>query len=116
MPRFLARLDQAAASVPDPTVLINTIPLIEAQASSEIENIVTPLTRCSDSSDDDDSADPATREALRYRTTLRVGYDAVEERGLTAATASRICTTIKGRDMRVRDLPGTHLAHPIWAR
>jgi Fic family protein len=37
----LAKLDQAASSIPNPTVLINTIPLLEAQASSEIENIVT---------------------------------------------------------------------------
>lgn len=109
----LARLDQAAASIPDPTILINTIPLIEAQASSEIENIVTTADALFRFLDDDDSADPATREALRYRTALRVGYDALEERGLTAATATRICTTIKGRDMRVRGLPGTHLAHPI---
>ncbi|MFZ2242255.1 MAG: Fic/DOC family N-terminal domain-containing protein [Gordonia amarae] len=109
----LARLDQAAASIPDPTILINTIPLIEAQASSEIENIVTTTDTLFRFLDDDESADPATREALRYRTALRVGYDAVRRRGLTVATATTICTTIKGREMRVRDLPGTHLAHPI---
>ena len=37
----LAQLDQAVVSIPNPTALINTIPLLEAQASSEIENIVT---------------------------------------------------------------------------
>ncbi|WP_223373104.1 Fic/DOC family N-terminal domain-containing protein [Gordonia bronchialis] len=37
----LAKLDQAAVSMPNPTVLINSIPILEAQASSEIENIVT---------------------------------------------------------------------------
>ena len=37
----LAALRQATALIPNPTVLINTIPLLEAQASSEIENIVT---------------------------------------------------------------------------
>lgn len=33
----LAALDQAARRIPNPTVLINSIPLLEAQASSEIE-------------------------------------------------------------------------------
>jgi hypothetical protein len=37
----LASLKQATALIPDPSVLINTIPLLEAQASSAIENIVT---------------------------------------------------------------------------
>jgi len=37
----LASLDQAARRIANPTVLINSIPLLEAQASSEIENIVT---------------------------------------------------------------------------
>ncbi len=37
----LAALRQATALMPNPAVLINTIPLLEAQASSEIENIVT---------------------------------------------------------------------------
>ena len=37
----LAALRQATALIPNPTVLINSIPLLEAQASSEIENIIT---------------------------------------------------------------------------
>lgn len=37
----VARLDRAADLMPDPSVLINTVPLLEAQASSEIENILT---------------------------------------------------------------------------
>ena len=37
----LASLKQATALIPNPTVLINTIPLLGAQASSTIENVVT---------------------------------------------------------------------------
>ena len=37
----LAELKQAAELIPNPAMLINTLPLLEAQASSEIENIVT---------------------------------------------------------------------------
>ncbi|MET9203215.1 Fic/DOC family N-terminal domain-containing protein [Gordonia sp. NPDC003585] len=111
--RSLARLDQAAISIPNPTVLINTIPLIEAQASSEIENIVTTTDDLFRFLDDDDGADSATREALRYRTALRVGFDETLNRPITSATAITVCSTIKGHDMRVRDLPGTRLAHPV---
>ena len=37
----LAELKQAAGLIPNQGMLINTLPLLEAQASSEIENIVT---------------------------------------------------------------------------
>lgn len=37
----LAELKQAAELIPNQTVLINTIPLLEAKDSSEIESIVT---------------------------------------------------------------------------
>ncbi|MGB7300512.1 MAG: Fic/DOC family N-terminal domain-containing protein [Burkholderiaceae bacterium] len=37
----LAELKQLSDSLPNPAVRINTIPILEAQASSEIENIVT---------------------------------------------------------------------------
>ena len=37
----LAELKQAAELIPNQGMLINTLPVMEAQASSEIENIVT---------------------------------------------------------------------------
>ena len=37
----LAELKQAAELIPNPAMLINTLPILEARASSEIENIVT---------------------------------------------------------------------------
>lgn len=108
----LAQLDQAVASIPNPTVLINAIPILEAQASSEIENIVTTTDELFRHLEDEAGADPATRETLRYRTALRVGFDRTLERGLTTATASAICSIIKGREMKVRALPGTRIGRP----
>ncbi|WP_061964826.1 Fic family protein [Demequina aurantiaca] len=107
----LARLDQAAASMPNPTVLINTIPLLEAQASSEIENIVTTTDALFQHAEHDAGADPATRETLRYRTALRIGSELTEQRGVTTNTATAICSAIKGVDMRVRTLPGTRIGN-----
>lgn len=108
----LGQLDQAVVSIPNPTVLINTLPVLEAQASSEIENVVTTTDELFRHLDDDAGADSATREALRYRTALRVGFEMTETRGLTAATAGAVCSTIKGREMKVRAVPGTRIASP----
>jgi Fic family protein len=110
--KALAQLDQAVVSIPNPAVLINTIPLLEAQASSEIENIVTTTDELFRHLDDDAGADPATRETLRYRTALRAGFDLTLERGLTTSTARAVCSTIKGREMDIRTLPGTRIGNP----
>jgi len=109
----LAQLDQAAASIPNPAVLINTIPLLEAQASSEIENIVTTTDALFRHLEDDAGADPATKETLRYRTALRVGFATTVERGLTKSTAAAVCSTIMGREMDLRGLPGTRIGNPV---
>jgi len=108
----LAKLDQAVVSIPNPTVLINSIPILEAQASSEIENIVTTTDELFRHLDDDAGADPATRETLRYRTALKVGFDRTTERGLTTSTAIDVCSTIKGREMQIRTIPGTRIGNP----
>lgn len=56
----LAGLKQATELIPNPTVLINTIPLLEAKDSSEIENIVTTTDQLFRHADGHDGkADPA---------------------------------------------------------
>lgn len=110
----LAQLDQAARAMPNSDVLINTIPLLEARASSEIENIVTTADELFRHMGDEDSAgDPAVRETLRYRTALRTGFGAVMERGLTVATAERVWSTIHGREVGIRALRGTRIGNPL---
>ena len=70
----LAELKQAAELIPNAAVLVNTIPLLEARASSEIENIVTTTDKLFEFADiAEDRADAATKEALRYRTALFEG-------------------------------------------
>jgi Fic family protein len=70
----LAELNAAADLIPNPMILLNTLPILEARASSEIENIVTTADRLFQfAADDPARADPATKEALRYRTALRRG-------------------------------------------
>ncbi|MFN0164165.1 MAG: protein adenylyltransferase Fic [Burkholderiales bacterium] len=105
----LAELKQAGELIPNQSVLINTLPLLEAQASSEIENIVTTTDRLFRFRDADQQADPATREALRHSSALLEGFRALKERPLSTRTAEQVCTRIKGTEMQVRRVPGTQL-------
>jgi len=106
----LAELKSVGALIPNQAVLINTIPLLEAQASSEIENIVTTTDALFRYSQLEDSADdPATKEALRYRGALYQGFTSLRERPLSTNTAVQVCTHIKNVEMQVRRGPGTAL-------
>jgi Fic family protein len=107
----LAELKQAAELIPNQTMLINTIPLLEAKDSSEIENIVTTTDQLFQHVDGDGQADHATKEALRYRTALHHGYRSLQSRPLCTATAVEVCRTLKGADMDIRRTPGTQLAN-----
>jgi Fic family protein len=106
----LAQLKQAAELIPNQAMLINTLPLLEAQASSEIENIVTTTDRLFQFREASDQADAVTKEALRYSHALLAGVNTLAKRPLTTRTAEQICTEIKGHEMRVRRVPGTALA------
>ena len=107
----LAELKQAAELIPNQGILINTLPLLEARASSEIENIVTTTDRLFQFREADAKADPATKEALRYGHALMHGFQDLQDRPLTTSTAEKVCTRIKGVEMQIRRVPGTALAN-----
>jgi Fic family protein len=110
--KALAELKTAGQLIPDQRVLIHIIPLLEARGSSEIENIVTTndaLFR--EASLEDGDADPATKEALRYRAALFEGFEAIQSRPITTATAVEIVRTLKGVNLDVRATPGTTLTN-----
>jgi Fic family protein len=106
----LAELKQAAELIPNPAFLINTLPLLEAQASSEIENIVTTKDRLFQFREAHEEADPATKEALRYSRALLQGFQSLRNRPLSTRMAEEVCSHIKGTQMTVRRIPGTALA------
>ena len=105
----LAELKQAAELIPNQAMLINTIPLLEAKDSSEIENIVTTTDKLFQHSQTESQADSATKEALRYRTALSQGFHALTDKPLCTSTAVEICRTLKGVNMDIRRTPGTQL-------
>ncbi|MFQ5546815.1 MAG: protein adenylyltransferase Fic [Woeseia sp.] len=106
----MAELKQAAELIPNAAVLVNALPLLEARASSEIENIVTTTDKLFEFADiAEDKADAATKEALRYRSALFEGSKMVRRGMLTTDMAIHICSTIKDMELDIRDDSGTKL-------
>ena len=107
----LAELKQSSDLIPNTDILINNLTLLEAQASSEIENIVTTTDQLFQYSSigNEGAADPSTKEALRYRSALYEGFQRLSERPLNTNTAITVCSAIKDVDMQVRRVPGTAL-------
>ncbi len=108
----LAELKQAAELIPNAAVLVNALPLLEAQASSEIENIVTTTDKLFEFVEmAEDKADAATKEALRYRTALFEGTKMVQRGMLTIDMAIQICSMIKNLELDLRVDSGTTLSN-----
>nr|WP_281497025.1 Fic/DOC family N-terminal domain-containing protein [Ornithinimicrobium sp. F0845] len=110
-------MDQASQSIPNPTVLTNTIPLLEAHASSEIENIVTTTDDLFRHMDEEDGAhDAATRETRRYRTALHTGFPERHRPRTHRRDRRAGLHDHQGREMQVRALPCTRIANPATPR
>ena len=112
--RALARLDGACKRLPDPTMLINLIPLMEAQASNEIENIVTTNDELFKAAHGAlTQPTPQVKEALRCCEALRAGVESLTSRPLTKQTAIDICSRLLGRPSIIRNTPGTYIGTPM---
>jgi Fic family protein len=75
--RALATVNGNLNRLPNPLILINTLALQEAKASTEIENIFTTedeLYKAISDTYRDANIDPATKEVLKYREALWAGY------------------------------------------
>ncbi len=113
----LAELKQAGDLIPNPTMLINILPLLEAQASSEIENIVTTTDQLFQYANiGENQADRTTKEALRYRTAIYEGVLQIKKRPMGTRLAVQICTRIKNIDMSVRKVPGIALSSSVTGK
>jgi Fic family protein len=108
----LAELRLAGQLIPDQSVLVHAIPNLEARDSSAVENIVTTndaLFR--EASLGDNEAQPATKEAARYRNALYDAIEAIKTRPLSTRIAVEVCRAITGVDLDVRRTPGTTLSN-----
>jgi len=110
--RALAELKGRAATIPNQGILIDTLALQEAKASSEIENIVTTqdeLFQADLQLEGPDSA--AAKEVALYRDAVKLGYDhLLQSDGLiTNRTLIEMFRLLKRRDDGFRVTPGTAL-------
>ncbi|MGK6349896.1 Fic family protein [Parapedobacter sp. DT-150] len=82
--RALAAANSNVQRLPNPYMLINTVSLQEAKASSAIENIFTTedeLYKAVSDTIQEENANLATKEVLRYREALWEGYKRIKETG-----------------------------------
>ncbi|MGI9025142.1 MAG: Fic family protein [Burkholderiaceae bacterium] len=109
--RKLAELKGLAASIPNQSILINTLILQEAKDSSAIENIVTTHDELFRGATYPDLlASPAAKEVRDYVEALRVGYSRVMATGLlTTNHMLEIQAELERNDAGFRKQPGTAL-------
>lgn len=110
--RHLAELKGRASSLPNQDILIDTLSLQEAKASSEIENIVTTQDELFQVSlFPENPASPAAKEVALYRDALRLGHGMLmEQQGLlTNNTIIRMFQKLKRTTGGFRETPGTAL-------
>jgi Fic family protein len=80
--KALAELKGYARKLPNQSMLVNTIALREAKASSEIENIFTTDDELYKAlSGNDSGLTGSSKEVLRYRQALWKGYNYIQEKG-----------------------------------
>ena len=111
--RALAELKGLGETIPNQAILVNSIILQEAKASSEIENIVTThdaLFRAFSAKTS--QVDSATKEVLRYREALWEGFSSLRKRPfLTTNLFIQIVQTIRANNAGIRNTPGTKIAN-----
>ena len=110
--RALADLKGQAKTIPNQGILIDTLALQEAKASSEIENIVTTQDELFQADlFPDDPQSLAAKEVALYRDAMRLGFHKLTETGglIPNSILIDMFRMLKGRSDAFRTTPGTAL-------
>jgi len=111
--RALAELKGLGETIPNQSMLVNSVVLQEAKASSEIENIITTddaLFRAFTTKTS--RVDPSTKEVLRYREALWEGYKELKKRPILATNLFvKLVQRIKENQAGIRRTPGTTISN-----
>jgi Fic family protein len=107
----LAELKGLAATLPNPSILLNAVILKEARISSEIENVITTQDKLYQAlSAKGVEPDPATKEVLRYREAALYGFRFIKQNGFLSTNAILgIQEILEESKSGIRKLPGTAL-------
>lgn len=111
----LAELKGLTNTLPNPNILINAVILKEAQASSEIENVITTQDELYQALYAKSAKpDLATKEVLRYREALLKGTLFIKEKGfLNTNGIIAIQKELEENNAGLRRLPGTALVNDL---
>lgn len=110
--RYLAELKGRAASIPNQGILLDTLSMQEAKASSEIENIVTTQDELFQVEFQQEAFSSAeAKEVGRYNEALRQGYVNLQssEGFITNNSLIRVYQILKDTTAEFRTIPGTAL-------
>ena len=110
--RKLAELKGLAQTIPNETILINTLTLQEAKDSSEVENIVTTNDELyrADLNLKGITINASAKEVLNYRQALQMGFQSVKKtKLLTLNDIKQIQQVLEANSAGFRALPGTKL-------
>ncbi len=112
--RALAELKGRTRTLPNPDILLNTVALLEAKASSEIENIFTTNDElCRGLALGELGLSPHTKEVLHYREALWRGAEKLRERPVFSTNLFiEIAACIKETTGHVRTQSGTRIMNP----
>lgn len=108
----IARADAYAETLPNSGAIAAVIPILEARASSEIENIVTTNDELLREAAGVGNATPATIEAMRARSALLEGARAVETRPVSIGIVRLVAAELLGHEVSVREGPGVYVGDP----
>ena len=111
--RALAQLNGALKNLPNSRLFLDSIHLLEAKASSEIENIITTNDDLYKSSVADKKFEnPATKEVLNYKEALWIGLNKLDSRPfITTNLCIELVQCIKKNSSGIRKTPGTTLSN-----
>lgn len=109
--RYLAELKGVSKTIPNQSILINTLPLLEAKDSSAIENIITTHDELyKENLFSEYISNAAAKEVRDYSHALNVGYEDIAGGALiTANQIMKIQSLIEHNRAGFRKLPGTEL-------
>ena len=109
--RYLAELKGVASSIPNQSILIDTLTLQEAKDSSAIENIITTHDELYQAQLFEEMFEnAAAKEVSNYAKALRRGFERVKTKKiLTLNHILEIQKILEGNDAGLRKVPGTKL-------
>jgi Fic family protein len=109
--RYLAELKGVSESIPNQSILINTLALQEAKDSSAIENIITTHDEIFQQElFPEYAANVAAKEVRDYAQALKTGFELIHKNGFLATRQIiEIQETLEKNRAGLRKLPGTEL-------